>query len=311
MSWAPNTGQLYQLPASGQIDLNAIGVESGQGDTSKTEINDASVRDLIGKTSATQMAMSEWYGASATDAVESESFGGSYDAGHLGYLNNNSTSALDQPLSAAGPKEISVMPQNATTLSWPQSDDGKPHAFTGSHPSAITTRSNWGDSSKSWSEHHSRYRSKLGYNNSYVCPQIYTGNNMSANNSTTPTNNTGIFQESNYCTALQRLKPGRYEFEFKISYGKSDNRNYSIKIFLIEKAGMQDWGGVPYLSRAVGATKRTEICSRSGGYISWQGEVVKFTCDITYEWVFCELEQRSNNYSAVEGYIEWISIKKV
>ena len=311
MSWVPNTGQLYQLPASGQIDLNAIGVESGQGDASKTEINDASVRDLIGKTSATQMAMSEWYGASASDAVESESFGGSYDAGHLGYVNRDSSQSLDHKLKGLGPKEITVMPQNASTLSWCQSQDGKPHAFTGSHPSWITTRDNWGDQAKSWSYNHSRYRNVMGYNNVYVCPDIFMGNAMSANNSTTPTNNAGVFQTSNYCTALQRLKPGRYEFEFKISYGKSDGRYYAIRIYLIEKESMQDWGGVPYLSRAVGGTRRTELFNQEGGYIGYPGQTMKVTKDITYEWVFCELEQYSNNYSAAEGMIQWISIKKV
>lgn len=310
MSWTPNTGQLYQLPASGQIDLNAIGVESGQGDTSKTEINDSSVRGLIGKASATQMAMSEWYGASSSDAVDSESFGNSYDIGHLGYVNRDSSRNLDAPLYASGPKEVTVLPQNATTLSWPQSQDGEAHAFTSSHPSWITTTTNlWGDGNKSWSKHHSRYLSKRGANVSFPCPETYSGNRMSANNTTAPTNNKAIYQESSYCTALQRLKPGRYEFEFSISYGKNDDRNYEIWIYLIEKESMQDWGGVPYLSRAVGATKRTQIFHDNSGYM--RSQVFKVQANITHEWVFHELYQKSNNYSAVNGSITWVSIKKV
>jgi hypothetical protein len=53
------------LPDSGEINLNNIGIEAGQVDMSQTSMNDADVRDLIGKASGTQMAMSEWYGASA------------------------------------------------------------------------------------------------------------------------------------------------------------------------------------------------------------------------------------------------------
>ena len=53
------------LPSSGQITLNQIHVEAGGSSGSQVGINDSDVRGLISKGSATQMAFSEWYGASS------------------------------------------------------------------------------------------------------------------------------------------------------------------------------------------------------------------------------------------------------
>ena len=65
MRWRPDSPSIY-LPDSGQIDLNAIGVEAGQANNSQTALNDAAVRDMIGKASGAQNAMSEYYGASSS-----------------------------------------------------------------------------------------------------------------------------------------------------------------------------------------------------------------------------------------------------
>lgn len=64
MRWRPEAPSIY-LPPSGQIDLNAIGVEAGQANNSQTALNDAAVRDMIGKASGAQNAMSEYYNASS------------------------------------------------------------------------------------------------------------------------------------------------------------------------------------------------------------------------------------------------------
>jgi len=61
----PDSPSIY-LPNSGQIDLNAIGVEAGQANNSQTALNDAAVRGLIGKASGAQNAMNEYYGASSS-----------------------------------------------------------------------------------------------------------------------------------------------------------------------------------------------------------------------------------------------------
>jgi hypothetical protein len=63
--WRPDRPSIY-LPNSGQIDLNAIGVEAGQANNSQTALNDAAVRDMIGKSSGAQNAMNEYYGASSS-----------------------------------------------------------------------------------------------------------------------------------------------------------------------------------------------------------------------------------------------------
>jgi len=48
-----------------QIALSQIHVEAGGSATAQASLNDADIRDLIGKGAGVQMAMSEWYGASA------------------------------------------------------------------------------------------------------------------------------------------------------------------------------------------------------------------------------------------------------
>ena len=50
---------------SGQIDLNQIHVEAGGGSGTQCSQNDADIRNLIGKGSGVQSALTEWYGASA------------------------------------------------------------------------------------------------------------------------------------------------------------------------------------------------------------------------------------------------------
>ena len=63
MRWRPEAPSIY-LPNSGQIDLNAIGVEAGQSNSSQTGLNDSAVRNMISKASGAQNAMNEYYGVS-------------------------------------------------------------------------------------------------------------------------------------------------------------------------------------------------------------------------------------------------------
>ena len=87
MRWRPEAPSIY-LPDFGQIDLNAIGVEAGQANNSQTALNDAAVRDMIGKAGAAQNAMSEYYGASSTPSPLS--IVGNVSATHTGqYLDAN------------------------------------------------------------------------------------------------------------------------------------------------------------------------------------------------------------------------------
>ena len=52
------------LQNSGAISLNEIHIEAGGGSGTQVSINESDVRGLIGKSSGSQMAFSEWYGAS-------------------------------------------------------------------------------------------------------------------------------------------------------------------------------------------------------------------------------------------------------
>jgi hypothetical protein len=64
--WRPDSPSIY-LPDSGQIDLNAIGVEAGRPDQEQTGLNSGDVRNLIGKASGEQNAMNEYYGIGNSD----------------------------------------------------------------------------------------------------------------------------------------------------------------------------------------------------------------------------------------------------
>ena len=57
------------LQTSGQITLNEIHIEAGGASSTQCSPNNADIRDLIGKAATTQMAFSEWYGASASLTV--------------------------------------------------------------------------------------------------------------------------------------------------------------------------------------------------------------------------------------------------
>ena len=53
------------LQTSGPISLDDIHVEAGGTTGTQAGINDTDIRNLIGKSSATQMGFNEWYGAAA------------------------------------------------------------------------------------------------------------------------------------------------------------------------------------------------------------------------------------------------------
>jgi len=57
------------LPTSGAISLGQMHTEVGSSATATSSLQDADIRALIGKASATTMSFNEWYGASATDRV--------------------------------------------------------------------------------------------------------------------------------------------------------------------------------------------------------------------------------------------------
>jgi len=80
------------LPASGAISLNEIHVEAGGSSGSLCGVNDADIRDLIGKSSGASMSFSEWYGVSRESHVLTQgSYSGS-GVNYYGYFINGSIS---------------------------------------------------------------------------------------------------------------------------------------------------------------------------------------------------------------------------
>ena len=57
--------------SSGQVSLNDLHVEAGGTSGTECSFNDSDIRDLISKGSGAQMAMNEWYGATAETVLTS------------------------------------------------------------------------------------------------------------------------------------------------------------------------------------------------------------------------------------------------
>lgn len=82
------------LQTSGAISLNDIHVEAGGSSASQAGLNDADIRGLISKSSGSQMAFNEWYGASSftlsvvESAVTIANSTNSYNAKNVTFANN-------------------------------------------------------------------------------------------------------------------------------------------------------------------------------------------------------------------------------
>lgn len=82
------------LQTSGAISLNDIHVEAGGTTGTQASINDTDIRGLISKSSGSQMAFNEWYGASSftlsvvESAVTIASSTNSYNANTVTFANN-------------------------------------------------------------------------------------------------------------------------------------------------------------------------------------------------------------------------------
>lgn len=88
------------LQSSGQISLNDIHLELGGTSGTQVSMNDSDVRGLISRASGAQMAMNEWYGASASTALASGTgttgvyARGYYNPGFWGYQAPTGTGSL-------------------------------------------------------------------------------------------------------------------------------------------------------------------------------------------------------------------------
>lgn len=88
------------LQTSGQISLNDIHLELSGTSGTQVSMNDSDVRGLISKASGAQMAINEWYGASALTVLAggTGTMGiytrGTYSPGYWGYQSTVSTGSL-------------------------------------------------------------------------------------------------------------------------------------------------------------------------------------------------------------------------
>ena len=311
MRWKPEAPSIY-LPDSGQIDLNAIGVEAGQSNNSQTALNDAAVRDMIGKGANAQNAMSEYYGASSSDALTgAEEFGSGYWLGMCGYKDNNPSSGLDISIRNSG-NFINATPLASGEIYWPQGSDGKPHAFTGDNPAWCDTGGYWvpwnsGGKQHKWSSGTGgRLRSEkvdweLQNFRDYWSLQYGVG--------TSPQNSEYEWHEQWVSAPFQRLSPGKWRIEGRCKYGpaKTNGRTHQVTVYLMEREGMVDDGN--FMSKVSGAKKQTALyagpVSQTGMGAVGVDETWSKTITTTYEWCYINIFSRTNTYSTGND-LTWI-----
>lgn len=95
------------IQTSGQLSLDDIHVEAGGSTTTTAGINDSDIRGLINKSANTQMAFSEWYGASGgllttTITVGTWTFKSQVAYGWVGVFNIGSASPTAIPFKNNG-----------------------------------------------------------------------------------------------------------------------------------------------------------------------------------------------------------------
>jgi hypothetical protein len=258
----PDSPSIY-LPDSGQIDLNAIGVEAGQANNSQTALNDAAVRDMIGKAANAQNAMSEYYGASSSDAVDSYVFGLDWSMA----LTNQPSSYI--PMS----NRLSGNPLGYPHR-WPLATaDNQPHALIAPYRPVVINPNEINAVFPSWCTN------SYGRQNGSV-PNQAGGNNGSLGN---PNTLRGV-------SPLQRVKPGTHTYNgsWSLSNSGHDGSPYSIEVNLLEYETMTP--GSDGFASAGGGYRRQQLASGSGQVGGSRN--ANFSTPITtiYDWLYLEMK---------------------
>ena len=107
------------LPSSGQITINQIHVEAGGGSGSQAAINDADIRDMIGKGSTAQNAFNEYYGVSAAAPIatfkgRTLTTGNGFPTGNVTLSSGSKLVVVTCQLAGSGNTYVSVGGVNAT-----------------------------------------------------------------------------------------------------------------------------------------------------------------------------------------------------
>lgn len=285
MRWRPEAPSIY-LPTSGQIDLNAIGVEAGQANNSQTTLNDAAVRDMIGKASGAQNAMSEYYGASSSDAVDSESFGSDWQMALRGKANASvqcSNRLSGDPL--------------GYPHKWPLTTaDGQPRPLISPYLPQVA----YNGVTENLGSHFPCWGSKSSVTQFANQPRMSFGN-WSDNGS--PNTMRGI-------VPMQRIKPGSHTFSglYKAVSSGHDGSAYSIEVNILEYETMTPGGDG--FATAGGAYRRQTLAANSATLIGTIPQT-NFNATITtiYEWLFLELKGTNKHDRGVtsSGQINSIS----
>jgi hypothetical protein len=253
------------LPNSGIIALSDFNTElqtSGQ-----ISLNDAAVRDLIGKASGAQNAMNEYYGASSSDAVETYVFTGNdwvtaFHGSAEGYFITGVERRSDDPFS---------YPHK-----WPMADgETEPHALDAPFVAQIKSDTALNDIYPSWCTNSS-------VRGSGRAPNLGGGNNGSTGN---PNTLTGV-------QPLQRVKPGVRTFNGSYSLSNSgyDGSPFSIEVSIHEYETMTPSGGG--FATVGGGKRRQQLAynSKNGGINGSMSGTFNKTLTTTYEWVYLEMK---------------------
>ena len=308
MRFRGNSPEVFSLPLSGQIDLNAIGVEAGQNNNSQTGLEDAAVRGLIGKASGAQNALSEYYGATSSDAVDgwepnTDNTGGYwFPTGDNGSRNGPWSNII-----SSGSSSIATVPN---VHSWPLSaTDGQPHVIGPDHPTLN------GPAGYDWGRLYGPMvyvGGSGGFNNQVRCRSSRTSFTTEAH---FPTSVGTGWKRNGLVFHAQKLKAGSHRFQCNVKAGgmtggvdASQGDKSETVIRLIEWENCTPASG----SHAVGngGNKVTTLFSftsdpyswdpmyRPTGYQgNWSKDVDK-TVTTTYEWLFFEVVHSTMNQKA-------------
>ena len=282
------------LQTSGAISLNDFNTElqtSGQ-----ISLNDAAVRDLIGKASGAQNAMNEYYGASASDAVDRFN---PQDAslGEWRYWSPGSVGS-----SPYGRKRSGSQANASGVHTWPVASDGKPYAIGPDHYplGGGKNRYDWSMNHGCWSQsgsHQNSVNVRSSGNTSSGVGDIGTGVLF-------PSEVSSGWKYTGAVFHLQKITPGSNRFRANIKAGPmqmgySDRAKSNTVVSLIEWENCTPVDA--YHAVGTGAKKVTTLfnytgpqfsydpmSNPSGSTGSWEQDM-NTVVNTTYEWLFIEV----------------------
>lgn len=281
------------LPSSGIISLSDFNTELDK--SGQISLNDADVRDLIGKGNGAQSSFSEYYGAKASDAVDR------FDPadGSLGEWRYWSPGSVG---GGTYKRQMSGSQAYGSGHAWPVGSDGQPHVIG---PDYYPTGG--GKSTNDWCRDHGIWSKQGSHSNElYLRSAGNTSNGIGYISSSVqfPSTVSAGWKYTGALFHLQRMKPGSNRFRANVkagpmSMGYSDNAKSNTVVSLIEWENCTPVDA--YHAVGSGARKVTTLFNYTGPTFAydpmynpsgssgqWE-QPLDTVVNTTYEWLFIEV----------------------